>query len=82
MEVKATNTRQKFNCTTKDKIMYNGNCYQLTTQTFHKDWTELLPVISEKEFKRLVTEGALSEPYEKLSPMTGITLTMYDFVKE
>lgn len=82
MEVKATNTKQKFNCTTKDKIMYNGNCYQLTTQTFYKDWTGILPMISEKEFNRLVAEGALSEPYEKISPMTGITLTMYDFIKE
>ena len=82
MEVKATNTKQKFNCTTKDKIMDNGSCYQLITQNFMSNWSETTPVISEKEFNRLKSLGALSEPYKKASPMTGITLTMYDFIKE
>lgn len=29
MEVKAVNTRREFDCTKKDKIMFNGCCYQL-----------------------------------------------------
>ena len=37
VEVRATNTRQKFICSSKDKIMDNGCCYQLITQSFHKD---------------------------------------------
>ena len=79
MEVKATNTRQKFNCTKKDKIMYNGSCYQLITQTFQQGWDDMTPKISEKEFKRLLAEGALSEPYEN---KRIIVVTMYDFIKE
>ena len=45
IEVKATNTRKKFMCSSKDKIMDNGNCYQLITQFFHKDWFDITPVI-------------------------------------
>lgn len=79
MEVKATNTKQKFNCTTKDKIMDNGNCYQLITRKFIDGWSENTPVISEKEFNRLKSLGALSEPYEV---QRIIKVTMYDFIKE
>ena len=79
MEVKATNTKQKFNCTTKDKIMYNGSCYQIITQTFMDGWSKTTPVISEKEFNRLKSLGALSEPYEV---QRILKVTMYDFVKE
>lgn len=79
MEVKAVNTRQKFNCTKKDKIMFNGNCYQLVTQYVIKNWSHVTPVISKTEFNRLLKENALSEPYlvKRL-----ITVTMYDFIKE
>lgn len=80
IEVKATNTRQKFNCTKKDKIMYNGNCYQLVTQSFHKDFSDVTPTISKTEFNRLMKEGVLSEPYEK--KWTYMNVTMYYFVKE
>ena len=79
MEVKAVNTRRKFNCTKKDKIMFNGHCYQLVTQNFIKDWSYVTPVISKTEFNRLLKENALSKPYlvKKL-----IVVTMYDFIKE
>ena len=46
IEVKATNTRRKFMCSSKDKIMDNGYCYQLITQSFHKDWMDICPIIS------------------------------------
>ncbi len=29
VEVKASNTKKKFLCSSKDKIMDNGSCYQL-----------------------------------------------------
>ena len=50
IEVKASNTTQKFMCSSKDKIMDNGCCYQLITQSFHKDWSDVCPVISNTEF--------------------------------
>lgn len=79
MEIKATNTRQKFNCTKKDKIMFNGAIYQLITQSFYKNWYNLTPVISKTEFERLIKENALSKPYEV---KRNIVVTMYDFIKE
>jgi hypothetical protein len=79
IEVKATNTRQKFMCSSKDKIMDNGSCYQLITQSFYKDWCDLTPTISKTEFNRLVKMGVLGEPYKQ---KRIIEVTMYDFILE
>lgn len=77
IEIKATNSKQKFVCTSKDKIMYNGCCYHLVTQTFSKGLDNVLPVISKIEFARLSKLGVLSKPYivKRL-----VETTMYDFV--
>jgi hypothetical protein len=64
-------------CSSKDKIMDNGSCYQLITQSFHKDWSDMAPVISKTEFNRLMKLGVLGEPY-KLK--RTIEVTMYDFI--
>jgi hypothetical protein len=77
IEVKATNTKQKFICSSKDKIMDNGNCYQLVTQSFRKDWCNLTPVISKTEFNRLMKMGVLGEPYKQ---KRTIEVTMYNFI--
>ena len=79
IEVKAINTRQKFICTSKDKIMDNGNCYQLITQSFIKDWCNIAPVISKTEFNRLLKLGVLSKPYLQ---KRIIEVMIYDFVLE
>lgn len=77
IEVKASNTRRKFMCSSKDKIMDNGYCYQLVTQSFIKDWFNVTPVISKTEFNRLMKMGVLGEPYKR--KMT-VEVTMYDFI--
>ena len=77
IEVKATNTRRKFMCSSKDKIMDNGYCYQLITQSFHKDWMNVCPIISKTEFNRLMKMGVLGEPYKQ---KRTIEVTMYDFI--
>ena len=79
IEVKATNTRQKFMCSSKDKIMDNGSCYQLITQSFNKDWCDLTPVISKTEFNRLMKMGVLGEPYKQ---KRIFEVTMYDFIAD
>ena len=77
IEVKAINTRKKFMCSSKDKIMDNGSCYQLITQSFFKDWFDATPVISKTEFNRLMKMGVLKEP-SKHKGIIGVTI--YDFV--
>ena len=76
IEVRTTNTRQKFICTNKDKIMFNGNCYQLITQSFHKEWSYITPIISKTEFNRLMKMGVLGKPYKQ---KRMIEVIMYDF---
>lgn len=78
IEVKATNTRQKFMCSSKDKIMNNGSCYQLIIQSFYKDWCDLTPAISKTEFNRLMKMGVLGEPYKQKRIYSEVT--MYDFI--
>lgn len=77
IEVKASNTRKKFMCSSKDKIMDNGNCYQLITQFFHKNWSDMIPTISKTEFNRLMKMGVLGEPYKQ---KRTIEVTIYDFI--
>ena len=77
IEVKATNTRRKFMCSSKDKIMDNGYCYQLITQSFYKDWMDIRPIISKTEFNRLMKMGVLGEPYKQ---KRTIEVTIYDFI--
>ena len=79
IEVKASNTRKTFMCSSKDKIMDNGSCYQLITQSFHKDWTDVMPRISKTEFNRLMKLGVLGEPYKQ---KRIIEVTMYDFIEQ
>lgn len=69
--------RRKFVCTTKDKIMDNGNCYQLVTKKYQEHYYWLTPQLSKAEFKRLLKLGVLSEPYDIISH--GYKVTMYDF---
>ena len=77
IEVKATNTREKFMCSSKDKILDNGSCYQLITQSFYKGWCNLVPTISKTEFNRLMKMGVLGEPYKQ---KRTIEVTIYDFI--
>ena len=78
IEIKGS--RRIFTCTNKDKIMYNGSIYQLSTQKYqYERWYQTTPIISKTEFNRLFKLGVLSEPYEKLG-FGGIKLIMYDFV--
>lgn len=83
-EIEITASRRKFTCTNKDKIMYNGKCYQLITQSYWKDWSNITPVITEKEFKRLQKLGIIGEPYESSRICLGekFTSTYYDFKLE
>ena len=80
IEVKAKNTRQVFTCTENDIIMFNGRSYQLVTQSFFKDWTNISPVISKNEFNRLLKEGKLLQPY-KVQKVTGLIVEYYHFKK-
>ena len=61
----------------KDKIMDNGNCYQLITQSFHKDWFDITPTISKTEFNRHKKMGELGKPYKQ---KRTIEVTIYDFI--
>ena len=76
-QIEITASRRKFICTSKDKIMFNGKCYILYTQTMWVEWSNVFPTISKTEFNRLKKLGILSEPYPR--KMSYSTVMMYDF---
>jgi hypothetical protein len=78
VEVKSVSTKEKFKCTSKDIIAYNGACYQLITQTYYRNWCNLVPRISNKEFERLQKLNVLEEPVHKVGRL-GINMTYYKF---
>lgn len=71
--------RRRFLCTSKDKIMDNGHCYQVITQKYQEHFFWVTPKLSKTEFQRLKKLNVLSEPYKQIAP-GGYEVTIYNFV--
>lgn len=48
---------REFQLTAKDRILDNGSCYTLLTQTVWKDHNNITPRVPKAVFKKLVKEG-------------------------
>lgn len=69
MEIKIG--RRTFNLTGEDKILDNGACYQLITQTIRKGYDETCPVISKTAFNKLLKEDKVVKTEEKYRDYFG-----------
>ena len=69
--------KRKFIVTSKDRILDNGACYQLITQTYYHNWNEIYPLVSKTLFKKLLKEGKIS-----LMPEKYYGCDLYKFVEE
>ena len=67
--------RKKFNVTSKDRILDNGACYQLITQTYFENWCFIHPLMSKTLFNKMLKQGKLVLSKDKLH---GFNL--YEFV--
>ena len=83
MEITAN--RRKFNVSEKDRVLFNGHCYILLTQTCYSDWSHICPTISKSLFNKLIKEGkavktdeVYNSPFGTISPNNVI----YKFVGE
>ena len=64
--------RRKFNVTEKDRVLFNGNCYILLTQTYYRDWSCINPIISKTLFNKLIKEGKAVKTDEVYNSPFGI----------
>lgn len=67
--------KRKFFVTSKDRIMDNGACYQLITQTYYKDWYQICPLVSKTLFRKLLKEGKIVLSKEKY-----LGCDLYEFI--
>lgn len=63
--------RRTFSLTGEDKILDNGACYQLMTQTIRKGYDETYPVISKTTFNKLLKEDKVVKTEEKYKDFFG-----------
>lgn len=63
--------RKEFEVTNKDEILWNGACYQLTTQKYRDGWYEVFPIVSKTLAKKLIKEGKLVESDKKFVNFLG-----------
>lgn len=71
-------SRRHFNVTEKDKVMFNGACYQLMTQTYFKDWNRMCPIIATSKAEKLIAQNKLVYIGEKKT-WTGLVVKYYKF---
>ena len=41
--------RRTYMITENDRILFNGNCYQLVTQDYHSGWYKVTPVLAKNK---------------------------------
>ena len=78
MEIKCG--RRTFTVTEKDRILDNGDCYQLITQHYFDGWHKAIPLVAKSTFKKLLKEGKIELTSEKYRDYNGMWL--YRFVIE
>lgn len=79
MELKLN--RRIFDVTDKDLILDNGACYQLITQTYHKDFYDHSPIVPKTTFKKLLKAGLIRLSKEKYKT-TYKEYDLYEFVEQ
>jgi len=73
--VKVKCGREEFDVNSKDIVMYNGSCYQLTTKRTGKHWHEWPPVIAKARARKMIKDGVLTLTKEH----HGMGLQYYNF---
>ena len=84
-DMEITASRRKFNVTEKDRVLFNGKCYILLSQTYYEDWYHINPIISNTLFNKLIKEGKAVKTDEVYNSPFGIIIpnhVIYKFVDE
>ena len=69
--------RKTYTITENDRILFNGNCYQLVTQSYRSVWFESTPVLAKTKAEKYIKQGYLVEGSKTQSH--GILMIYYRF---
>lgn len=74
--------RMEFNCTDKDRIMFNGKVYILVTQKYHKNYSDYSPSVAKGTFDRLLKQGKIVPCKDKYISVFGDKYPMWAVKEE
>lgn len=69
--------RRTYMITEHDRILFNGNCYQLVTQTSGTSWSSTTPTLAKTKAVKYIRQGYLVEGSKTQS--YGVPMIYYRF---
>lgn len=69
--------RRNYTITENDRVLFNGNCYQLVTQVSRSDWYDSTPILAKTKAEKYIKQGYLVEGSKTQSH--GIPMIYYRF---
>jgi len=69
--------RRIYTITENDRILFNGNCYQLVTQNYGTSWNSTTPILAKIKAKKFIKQGYLVEGSKTQS--YGVPMIYYRF---
>ena len=69
--------RRTYTITEHDRILFNGNCYQLVTQTSGTSWSSTTPTLEKTKAVKYIKQGYLVEGSKTQS--YGVPMIYYRF---
>lgn len=66
-----------YTITENDRILFNGNSYQLVTQSYRSGWYESTPVLAKTKAEKYIKQGYLVEGSKTQS--YGVPMIYYRF---
>lgn len=70
----------EFTVSGKDRILFNGACYILVTQTYRSGWSRVNPTLSKVKCKKWIKQGILEQVGVK--KYGSAIYPLYKFVRE
>ena len=69
--------RRTYTITENDRILFNGNCYQLVTQSSCSRWYDTSPKVAKTKVEKYIKQGYLVEGSKTQS--YGVPMIYYRF---
>lgn len=69
--------RRTYTITENDRILFNGNCYQLVTQSSRSGWYDTSPKVAKTKVAKYIKQGYLVEGSKTQS--YGVPMIYYRF---
>lgn len=69
--------RRTYTITENDRVLFNGNSYQLVTQNYQSGWNRVTPKLSNTKAEKYIKQGYLQFSYK--TNVSGVSMFYYKF---